>query len=504
MKQQICDLPRPRSARWWQSARPSSRVKPIESITVADLVWAWDPDRQLRVKRPVRRLFRREREVTLHVGLCCCTSGVVQALRATTEHPLWVEGRGWTAASKLAAGDRLKAFDGSAQVVLCVSLAEPAPVFNFEVEGVRNYFVGTAGVLVHNRSTRDDPTQPDGPQRRSDSWLQAAQALEDGPGQGDLYAGYLRSVAKPQLAKLAQSHADVEARAGRPMPKVFHLGDLDPSREWKGAYKRASLLVDMPGHILLAPHGERPTNFSTKFLAASEVENAEWLAGKGVNSLWSRTVLFRNERQELTTAKIMQFLPNTRTLKPNQPIRALFNMRHTAGEAFDQLIPASSHAELSVLRALSTVKSQDLSLLAQAFAVGAVAFDAEHGLIYTDPPAEAHFGPVRTLVHKFRREIVAQEREHGLLEKQQLYKVREMSKTHGSIDFQGPRNVGRIEVDDSMGIAAIGSRVPGLGNINFIPPEGLYWARVADLWVDNALTLVDAHRMLVSVPADID
>lgn len=78
----------------------------------------------------------------------------LQQIGATTEHPFWVEGKGWVAACQLHAGDLLKRIDSGAclRVVSAELSGTKADVFNFEVEGVHNYFVGRDGVLVHNES----------------------------------------------------------------------------------------------------------------------------------------------------------------------------------------------------------------------------------------------------------------------------------------------------------------------------------------------------------------
>ena len=76
------------------------------------------------------------------------------ALQVTGEHPFWVEGKGWTAASDLKAGDELLTYSGE-QVSVNRPPREgyswPRPVFNLEVEDFHTYFVHLAGILVHNK-----------------------------------------------------------------------------------------------------------------------------------------------------------------------------------------------------------------------------------------------------------------------------------------------------------------------------------------------------------------
>jgi chemotaxis methyl-accepting protein methylase len=149
-----------RSAAWLRPQR-GRKVKSIESIEVGDLVWAWDAAGKELVKRRVNRLFRRSDQAVMDVT-CVCDDGAEQTVIATTEHPFWVEGKGWTASSALRAGDVLKLISGAGQMrVFEVSdTGRRTDVFNFEVEGVHNYFVGSHGALVHNSSTR--PTRQSG------------------------------------------------------------------------------------------------------------------------------------------------------------------------------------------------------------------------------------------------------------------------------------------------------------------------------------------------------
>lgn len=135
------------------------RAKPIEDIEVGDLVWAWDEVQGTLVKRRVKRLFRRRGRPVLQV-VVADSSGVSQIIAATTEHPFWVDGKGWVAAQDLKAGDALKRIDSAPgmQVLRVIDAGGKADVFNFEVDEVHNYFVGSDGVLVHNQSTRPGQT----------------------------------------------------------------------------------------------------------------------------------------------------------------------------------------------------------------------------------------------------------------------------------------------------------------------------------------------------------
>ncbi len=70
-------------------------------------------------------------------------------VKATEDHPFFVEGRGFVAARKLARGDLLRRVDGRRVAVVGLGWEETRTrVYNFEVEGTHTYYA--AGVWVHN------------------------------------------------------------------------------------------------------------------------------------------------------------------------------------------------------------------------------------------------------------------------------------------------------------------------------------------------------------------
>ncbi|MFI9762124.1 polymorphic toxin-type HINT domain-containing protein [Streptomyces sp. NPDC051963] len=120
-------------------------TKWIEEIRAGDRVWAQDPETGERRLRTVAGVMQRTADALVSVDIGA------ETLRATTEHPFWVWGKGWTGAEALRPGDRLTTLDGEgARVESVTKKRGPVQVFNFEVEGDHTYFVGTSKVLVHN------------------------------------------------------------------------------------------------------------------------------------------------------------------------------------------------------------------------------------------------------------------------------------------------------------------------------------------------------------------
>lgn len=75
----------------------------------------------------------------------------VDSLGTTSEHPFWVEGVGWLPASDLKAGDQVVTATGIDLVVKrVIATGTFKTTYNFEVKDYHTYFVGEAGVWVHN------------------------------------------------------------------------------------------------------------------------------------------------------------------------------------------------------------------------------------------------------------------------------------------------------------------------------------------------------------------
>lgn len=120
----------------------------IETIEQGDWVWAHNPETGETELKQVVQTFVNETDELVHVF-----AGDDEII-CTNEHPFYSPVRGWTAASKLRAGDILVTVNGEYVVVEKIQheiLESPVKVYNFEVEGFHTYFVGSGdGLLVHN------------------------------------------------------------------------------------------------------------------------------------------------------------------------------------------------------------------------------------------------------------------------------------------------------------------------------------------------------------------
>ena len=71
-------------------------------------------------------------------------------LAVTEEHPLWVQGRGWTAVRDIELGAPIATADGDTLVVANRRVDAPLQVFNLTVASDSSYFVGAERVWAHN------------------------------------------------------------------------------------------------------------------------------------------------------------------------------------------------------------------------------------------------------------------------------------------------------------------------------------------------------------------
>ncbi len=111
----------------------------IEDIRAGDLVLSRpedDPTGPIVAKRVLRTVQTYSPLLDLHSG--------GQVIRTTAKHPIWVIGRGWTAAERIEPGDAVLGAGARATPVRMVEgPTAPAAVHNLEVEEYHTYLVGT-------------------------------------------------------------------------------------------------------------------------------------------------------------------------------------------------------------------------------------------------------------------------------------------------------------------------------------------------------------------------
>lgn len=121
--------------------------KNIEDIEVGDKVLAKDEETGELAYKEVIGLYQNDRDdiIKLHVGN--------QIIETTSNHPFWVEGKGWVLAGALQVGDKLQQSNGSnltIAMIELVNLVEKVKVYNLTVADYSTYYVTDLGIWVHN------------------------------------------------------------------------------------------------------------------------------------------------------------------------------------------------------------------------------------------------------------------------------------------------------------------------------------------------------------------
>ena len=128
---------------------------PIESVQIDDFVIAQDETTGQTTLRRVIDTFMRRGAPIVAITITSA-AGAGETFRTTEEHPFHVPNAVWVRADHLTPGDRVTSLGGEPATVAWISYTgERATVFNLEVEGLHEYYVGASGLLVHNGSIFD-------------------------------------------------------------------------------------------------------------------------------------------------------------------------------------------------------------------------------------------------------------------------------------------------------------------------------------------------------------
>jgi Pretoxin HINT domain len=119
--------------------------QPIESIKVGDQVLSQGTASGQLEFQPVLATHRNQPTGTLRIAVAD------ESIVATGIHRFWKAGKGWTMARELKAGDRLRTVGGMVEVK-SIETDNTQPVYNLDIAGNRDFFVGTKGMLVHDFS----------------------------------------------------------------------------------------------------------------------------------------------------------------------------------------------------------------------------------------------------------------------------------------------------------------------------------------------------------------
>jgi tetratricopeptide (TPR) repeat protein len=125
----------------------------IESVRVGDRVLSQNTSNGALEFKPVMVLHQNEPAPTFRIAIGD------ETIVATGIHRFWKAGKGWTMARELKGGDRLRSVGGVSEV-RSIEADKTQPVYNLDVAGNRDFFVGTKGVLVHDFSFVQPVAEP--------------------------------------------------------------------------------------------------------------------------------------------------------------------------------------------------------------------------------------------------------------------------------------------------------------------------------------------------------
>jgi hypothetical protein len=118
--------------------------KAIEAVVAGNEVYSRDDQHMRDSVQTVTKTFGR---IAPSYRLITTEQEVVYV---TDEHPLWVQGKGWTPAKEIKEDDVVAARQGDMLILENSPIAKSAQVYNFSVYRTHSYFVGEAGLWAHN------------------------------------------------------------------------------------------------------------------------------------------------------------------------------------------------------------------------------------------------------------------------------------------------------------------------------------------------------------------
>ncbi|WP_287254577.1 polymorphic toxin-type HINT domain-containing protein, partial [Moorena sp. SIO4E2] len=134
-----------------------SGFKNIEDMQLKEKIWGYNEKTRQTDLFPVTA-----KSVKLHHDSVALRTESGNTIGTTTEHPFYVEGRGWIPAGKLKQGDAIRTQDGTSVLLesVTVEYVEDAfPAYNLSVDKAHNFFVSEDKLLVHNCGREEDAAE---------------------------------------------------------------------------------------------------------------------------------------------------------------------------------------------------------------------------------------------------------------------------------------------------------------------------------------------------------
>jgi predicted GIY-YIG superfamily endonuclease len=127
-------------------------LKPIETLHVGELVAARDELTGNTQWQRIENIFITHDREVWNLSFVDA-AGQIEVITATPNHPFALAAGGWRNAAELEPGDQIATLDGRViQLLMSARDASSATTYNLMVAGDHTYFVGNAGLWVHNQS----------------------------------------------------------------------------------------------------------------------------------------------------------------------------------------------------------------------------------------------------------------------------------------------------------------------------------------------------------------
>jgi hypothetical protein len=121
---------------------------PIGAVEVGDSVLAYDPETGETASHTVTAVMVHTDPIVEHL------STDVGSIETTPNHRFFSSTRGWVEAGDLRPGERIRTANGTDALVIGFTLdATPSDMYDLTVESAHSFFVGSGGLLVHNKKS---------------------------------------------------------------------------------------------------------------------------------------------------------------------------------------------------------------------------------------------------------------------------------------------------------------------------------------------------------------
>jgi hypothetical protein len=139
--------------------RTREGLRAIETIKIGDSLLSQDPRNGALSYQPVVNVLHNPPAATLKISLEIEQGKAGETVVATPIHRFWKAQSGWVMARDLKLGDAIRTLGGAVRVASMESGAT-LPVFNLEVAGGHDFFVGAHHALVHDHSIAEPVIAP--------------------------------------------------------------------------------------------------------------------------------------------------------------------------------------------------------------------------------------------------------------------------------------------------------------------------------------------------------